>query len=348
MQDRETEVNQEKNSGLITDFLKRNWDIPGVIRVEDYSRAGYFGGVQKIVCSDSSFALKRHGTDTERELRFQHAVFEYLDTNGLTIYPPPLHTKGNRSILVDNASQLWVLSAWIEGRTLNTSDSTETEQQTVIAAATLARLHEATARFPMDDKTIVDHKMTEMWIPELLERIDKVSELVSSEKLPSFLIPYRREISRLLNSGEELIMSISDFRTIDQIEEGLSKTIIHGDTVPANIIFPVGDNSKCYLIDFDRVGYGRRLDDLTVILSDIERIKRGMGRIFLNAYSGKLPLNQYDIKHIDFMLRYGVLRRMFWYLNEIIKRNDPLRNYPLVLKDEIEWTTEVLETPNII
>lgn len=322
--------------------INGDWEIPQIIVVEDFTKGGFFGGVRKVVCESQSFALKRYDASERNHLVFKHLVFKGLAQNGFRGLGSPIPNKNGDNLPSINGS-IWELSEWVEGRKISELSEEEIDSGVSALADTLTAFHATTAHFPIDGSTPRDFRMTDLWIPELIERYRMVAGLTYLGALPYFLQPYSAEIMRFLDSSVWLARAVSDKNSIDSLEDKLPKTVIHGDTMLTNIILQTSGNNYCVLIDFDRMTYGRRIDDIATIVAELERKKKGAGREFVNAYDKRLPLTQVEIDNLDFLVRYGVVRRLMWYLDELISTNDPHNDYPLVFKDELEWATKVVE-----
>jgi Ser/Thr protein kinase RdoA (MazF antagonist) len=66
------------------------------------------------------------------------------------------------------------------------------------------------------------------------------------------------------------------------------------------------------------------------------------GKIVLDEYLANNRLSSDELKELPFLIRYGAVRRMFWLLNEYIKKEELVESGPLNLNTEIDGVIGVI------
>lgn len=332
----------------LINFVNSNWPIR-VREAVDYSTKGYYNaGVFQITSENAKFALKRHVEIPYSNFSFLENVFDHLKKKNFRSYPELLRTFSNQICALDRAGTPNSLTAWFEGESLNESKSVDFTEKVKDAAKVLASFHKALEDFPPEYVTVVDWKMSELWVPELVERYERVKSTLSTNKVfKSFEVD--AELQILLQRCPLLIESIRDPRGLDETESKLRHSIIHCDIGLGHFLFD--RNGRCCLIDFDRMRYGRRIEDIASLIAIIVFTIEDRINEILDAYSAINPITDYELLLLPFFIQYVVIRRLFWLLNETMENEDKVRAWlserPISLGEEITRGNRILEIQQI-
>lgn len=328
----------------ILDLTKHEYGLTGRLRITDLSQQGYYGGVIKLTEGTSTFALKQYSQDSSGLLRFTVKVFDHLREAGFTNFSQFIPTVDDNYFFNDGLNNYFVLYRWIEGNPLSDKDKPEDigEKLRSIAMVT-ALFHRATSNFPRDEDTIIDDKISGMWGTELIERYEVVESIINTESDNVLAqMGLDKKIRLLLSSSNPIINGLRDVEGLDQLEQLLTWGIVHHDLWIGHTIFDADNNN--YLIDFDRLRYGRVIDDLERIVAESIRFGNDYGRITLETYLAKNPISEREIKLLPFMIQYGVVRRTFWLINKFIVDGVKTQQGPLDLSDEIDTAIGTMNT----
>ncbi|KKU56440.1 hypothetical protein A3H89_04565 [Candidatus Amesbacteria bacterium RIFCSPLOWO2_02_FULL_48_11] len=326
----------------IATFVHSNWHDVRAIRVLDYTPKGYFNyGVYKIIDGKgNTYAFKRHGEASIKTMEFVKEVFAHLKTMGFKNYSGFIDSSIGDPYVIDPDSVPCSLSPWISGASIHGTDLPK-EDLIRVAARTLAIFHLSTSNFQINQHTILDYKMSELWVPELVERykmaLGELNGKVNVFRKLNVQVP----MAQLLEKVEPLIEFLSNTRTLDLMEERLARGIIHDDLDPTHLLFT--HSGECYLIDFDRQRYGRRIDDLEQLISNMIPINRKAHEIILEEYTRVVPLSGYEQRTLPFFVQYGTLRRTFWLINELINNQASFSERPINVKAKLKTAIAVFD-----
>lgn len=216
---------------------------------------GGMGAVPRpiIEVTGERYVLRRQAPDlTENDTRYRHAFLRHLATAGLPVPPLLQRPEGPTYAVVEDG--IYELQGWRGGERL-VSDGSLAEERLTAAAATLGRLHQASADF--------------QWQPHLWPE-ERASAAIAQAYCR--LIRERAEDESLalgLRAGLSRVAEACEARLDDAVAALDSAPLppelhVHGDYHAYNVAFEGTEVSAVY--DFDASHWQRRIDELAYAL----------------------------------------------------------------------------------
>lgn len=322
-------------------FVKTHWGLTNNLEIQDFTKSGYYGGVSKITYGDVSCAHKRYPKASLSLLRFTSKVFNHLKDRGFTNFPEFIPTTNGADFVCGTDGKYHTLTPWIDGTILRNEDcGSLAEEKIKSVASAVAQFHQKVGDFPKDEGAIRDEKISEMWAPELVERYTAVAGIADTSANFFKTWGVGDQIDELLTASEPLIRVLTNGEKLTSLEQSLTEGIAHCDLWIGHWLFdPKG---KVYLIDFDRLRYGRLTDDVERIVSESMQVDKRYGSVALTAYLSQNMLSGEEIHQLPFLIQYGVVRRTFWLIDQFLRKGDVLNNGPLNLSAEIKRAIEIM------
>lgn len=323
------------------DVLNQEWGMSSITSTEDYSRGGYHSGVVKIFDGKNAFAFKPYPSTSERLVIFTSKVLTHLEKSGFQSFPRLIPTSSGRYYTKTREGNYGVLSPWIDGEPISKTDPNDIKlAKLATLAKTVAEFHNATDSFTLSEDSIYDETMSESWVPEMIERHVNAKKVLEEKGNIFELLGVEKKVRKLVKESESFMMEMLDTERIGQMEESLTKGIVHADLWLGHWLFT--GEGDIFLIDFDRIRYGRRLDDVERIVSESIDLGVQYPRIVLKEYHKHAHMSEDDLKSLPMYLRYSVVRRAYWLTDQYIKKGIKLVNMPLNLAHEVEKATNTL------
>lgn len=313
----------------IKHFVENEWIGKKINEISNESGQGFFNhGVYKIFSEDGQiFALKGYGDKRDLVL-FTNRVSLLLLENGFEGVPKPEKTKSGQ-YYSQKDSNYYTLTNWIEGTSLSAVKFNERHNMLRLAANSLGRFHSLSDNFiHLIDDPIIDFKMGELWVPEMIERYHLVKESAQHQ----ISSPFRDQIIKLSDDLDGFIKYFSRNTYVEAIDNALTKGIIHGDLETQHIIFSEG--SRCSFIDFDRMRIGRKLDDVSRLLNHALSSRILVNKI-LESYLSAQKLSKDDLAILPVYTQYSNIRRLYWVLNELVANPEIFNNGVIDVRKEI-------------
>lgn len=332
----------EDQQDVVT-FISSQWDLKVPFKVEDFTKGGYYGGVLKIIYGDNDYACKSYPKTSRQLLEFISGVFSYLSMQDFSNFPELIPAIDGSKFTQGPGGSFYTLTPWIDGTTVSDKDPYNVNRERVRSLAkVIAQFHKKTRELPKNESFIKDEKISELWAPELVERHTHVASLANTNSNPFGKWGLSYEINNLLNATKPLINLLKDQGKLDYLDQLFTKGIVHSDLWIGHWLFD--SSGKPYIIDFNRLRYGRLVDDVERIVSESMRIDRRYGSIALTEYLSQNPLPEDEIHQLPFLSQYGIVRRTFWLIDQFLKKGGVLKSGPLNLPMEIKRATEVMGT----
>lgn len=326
-----------------TAFVKAHWGLTNNLEIQDFTRSGYYGGVSKITYGDVSYAHKCYPKASSSLLRFTSKVFNHLKDRGFTNFPEFIPTTEGADFVCGTDGKYHTLTPWIDGTTLRNEDCGSLAKEKIKSVASaVAQFHKKANDFPKNEDVIRDERISEMWAPELVERHATVAGIADMSVNLFKTWGVGDQIGELLTASEPLIHVLTNGEKLASLEQSLTEGIAHCDLWIGHWLFD--PREKVYLIDFDRLRYGRLTDDVERIVSESMQADKRYGSVALTAYLSQNMLPEEEIHKLPFLIQYGVVRRTFWLIDQFLKKGDVLNDGPLNLSTEIKRAIEIMNT----
>lgn len=199
--------------------------------------------------------LRRQPPDlAERDLRFRHALMRALALQGLPV-PVPRVRPGGQTYAVTAEQGIYELLQYRPGAAFVSGEPEELARITS-AAATLGRLHQASADFAWEPP----HLWPEVRSPANLTRayVEVIRHAADDERLPPSV---RASLERVAEEAGDRVESAAE---VLEAATDLPALHLHGDYQPHHLAF-AGDGVAA-IYDFTAAHWGRRLDELAYSL----------------------------------------------------------------------------------
>jgi len=322
-------------------ILDQEWGMSNITSTEDYSMGGYHNGVVKILDGENTYAFKPYPSTSERLVIFTSRVLNHLEKSGFQNFPRLIPTSSGRYYAKTQKGDYGMLSPWIDGEPISKTDPNDIKLAKLnTLARVVAEFHNATDSFAISEDSIHDETMSESWVPEMIERHINTRNVLEEKDNIFEQLGVEEKVYKLVKESGPFMAEMSDSERIRKIERTLTKGIIHADLWIGHWLFT--DNDNVFLIDFDRMRHGRRLDDVERIISESMDLGIQYPRIILNEYSKHIHMSETDSKSLPMYLRYSVVRRAYWLTDQYIRRGTKLVDMPLNLAHEVEKATNIL------
>ncbi len=335
------EINQEAEFEETGIFIEKTWGITPILGMEDYGNKGYYGGVVKVICGKTSYAYKLFPTNSEIQSRFITNTLVQLESNNFTNFPKVIPTLNGEYYVKTSGGSFGVLSAWIDGGPISDREPSDSKKRKVRdLAEKVAQFHATLDLTAPDKNTLIDETMSGSWVPEMIERFEKARNIAEEENNlfgETYLLSV---IKQFLLECKPIIDVMSNLSELTQVENKLSKGIVHNDLWIGHWFF--SPDGKPYILDFDRLRYGRRIDDIERLISESMRLGDEYGKLALDGYRKNANIEQYDITQLPLFIRYGIVRRTLWLINEYLKRGANIDDQPLSLSKEIKRSIDIM------
>ncbi len=201
------------------------------------------------------YVLRRQPPDlAERDVRFSHALMRALALQGLPV-PVPLARPGGQTYAVTAEQDIYELLQYLPGAPF-VSVAPEELARLSSAAATLGRLHQASADFAWEPPHLWPAERS----PANLARayVELIRRAASDERLPpsvrAGLERVAAEVGERVESAAEALEAAPDLPALH----------LHGDYQPHHLAFAGDEVTAIY--DFTAAHWGRRLDELAYSL----------------------------------------------------------------------------------
>lgn len=329
-----------KNYNLISNILNK-WDLIGRIQIQDYTHSGYYGGVLRVSDEKNNYALKSYPRSSIKLLELMSRLFWFLKKRGFYNFPDLIPTvDGNEFVKSPNGS-FFILSPWIDGKQIDYHETTVAKEEKIRSfARTIAQFHAIASDFPVNDIP-TDKSIIDFWIPELLKRYSKTQKYILENNNVFIQLKAEDKIKLLLKTTKSLMEALNDRNTISSMEGSFTRNIIHADLWIGHWIYG-SSNNKPYILDFDRLRLGRQIDDVERLVSESLQFGVKYGKISLSEYVDHRQLSEQEILNLPLMIRYGVVRRVFWLIDQFIRKGSIIKDGPLDLNCEIIRTIELM------
>lgn len=211
------------------------YELGHIIEIRDFPRGSSKSPKAHVRTLEGAYLLKRRapGRDDPRRIRFQHEVQLSLQEHG---FPTAglVRTKQNSNSIVKRGSRLYELFNFIEGKRFHGGSA-----QAHASGYEMARMHDHFTSF----------KGT---IPDVAGFHEASNIQEGFERLPARLAPSDREL-RLSLESSCYFLSGSFLEAHERLEslgiQERTKTIVHGDWHPGNLLYE--GNDVAAVLDFD-------------------------------------------------------------------------------------------------
>ena len=210
-----------------------------------------------LAIGDERYVLRRQPPDlAERDVRFRHALMRALALQGLPV-PVPLARPGGQTYALTTEGDLYELLQYRPGAAF-VSGEPEELARIASAAATLGRLHQASADFAWEPPHLWPAERS----PANLARayVGIIRSAASDERLPSSV---RAALARVAEEAGERVESAAE--ALDAVPD-LPALHLHGDYQPHHLAFAAAGDDVVAIYDFSAAHWGRRLDELAYSL----------------------------------------------------------------------------------
>lgn len=201
------------------------------------------------------YVLRRQPPDlAERDVRFRHALMRALALQGLPV-PVPLARPGGQTYATTAEGDIYELLQYRPGAAF-VSGEPEELARIASAAATLGRLHQASADFGWEPPHLWPAERS----PANLARayVELIRHAADDERLPPSV---RASLERVAEEAGERVESAAE--ALEAVPD-LPALHLHGDYQPHHLAFAGGEMASIY--DFTAAHWGRRLEDLAYSL----------------------------------------------------------------------------------
>lgn len=238
------------------------------------------------------------------EVRFELDLLDFLGNKGVKVAKPVVSKVGERCLTVEAPEGIRNIVAfrWINGKSCHPL----TEKQARMAGRLLGNLH--------------------------LEGMDFRHTDPRSSDIPGLIREREASLRKLLvdrPDAEKATMTAlsryDDFQS-SGMEMNLTKSVIHGDFQPANMLLQEGDSS--YVIDFDECAFDCLIRDLACFLwrNRFDEVETAVDRAFIEGYSAIRPLSSFELESLPMFVLARNLHIFATYAG-IINRVGPIPGF---------------------
>ena len=208
-----------------------------------------------LAIGDERYILRKQPPDlAEHDVRFRHALVRALALQGLPV-PAPLVRPGGQTYAVTAEGGIYELLQYQPGVAFVSGEPAEMSR-IESAAATLGRLHQASADFAWEPPYLWPVERS----PANLARayVTLIGRAADDERLPPSV---RAGLERIAEEASERVESAAE--ALDAVPD-LPALHLHGDYQPHHLAFAGDEVAAIY--DFTAAHWGRRLDELAYSL----------------------------------------------------------------------------------
>lgn len=309
--------------------LEHHYYLPKAVSILK-PKSGYSSETWIIkVAGGKRFVFQKHPQGFKKErVQFIHAVLGYLAAHDFPV-PQIVPTKSNHSF-VERDGDYYCIFEFCEGKTFDSSLVRWNQTKTLTEAGrTLARLHRMMEEFyPEGVENYGRHPYP--WCIEKLHRHFKLAQSTKPE--PAFEAYFIRHAGLI----EGWLTSLGSWLEVRQAE--LSRSVIHGDFSPANLLFR--KNEVVAVLDFNSVRWDTRTADLAHMLVAFSKGRLQSNLNFstmdelLRSYLEVVPLPENEVGLLPVLLIYDRVENLLWLLTQYQKHG---------LKKAASWFKENVE-----
>ena len=279
---------------MITKFTRKDFDnVLKEYSIGKYKSHKYIftGGntVFKLETSQGKFILKIFEHATLKFIKTQNNLSDFLEERDVAI-AKIVHASSGESILIYKKKKI-VIQEFIEGEEMETINSKIAKDM----GEKLGILNKLLLKYPHKDIN---------WSGKIHFEVMKYGRF---RKTPD------------MNFKKESLKVIKECNKLKRNK--LRKCVIHGDIAESN--FLIKNNKLKAVIDWDDYQYNYLAFDIAVfvghILTEREKVRIDLIKIFFKEYQKQLKLNKEEIKAIYFFAKKRLLDGAIWSINLAVK-----------------------------